>query len=89
MIPVFSPGGTVTIGDRRDGAAPGHVSRPRAAMTVDPTSGRLEGTCWLCSSGGTALVFETSGTFAFGDRRDGAVPGHVDSTAGHALVVDP
>ncbi|MFC5003143.1 cupin domain-containing protein [Dactylosporangium cerinum] len=37
------------------------------------------------SPGGAILMFEPSGTVTTGDRHEGAVPGHVDSTAGHAL----
>ncbi|GAA3217135.1 cupin domain-containing protein [Dactylosporangium siamense] len=37
------------------------------------------------SPGGAILMFEPSGTVTTGDRHDGAVPGHVDSTAGHDL----
>jgi mannose-6-phosphate isomerase-like protein (cupin superfamily) len=41
------------------------------------------------SPGGAILMFEPTGTVTTGDRHDGAVPGHVDSTAGHALTVEP
>ncbi|MDG6107999.1 cupin domain-containing protein [Dactylosporangium aurantiacum] len=37
------------------------------------------------SPGGAILMFEPSGTVSTGDRHDGAVPAHVDSTAGHDL----
>jgi mannose-6-phosphate isomerase-like protein (cupin superfamily) len=37
------------------------------------------------SPGGSILVFEPSGTSTTGDRHDGEIPGHVDSTTGHAL----
>ena len=37
------------------------------------------------SPGGAILMFEPSGTVTTGDRHDGAVPGHVDSTTGHDL----
>jgi mannose-6-phosphate isomerase-like protein (cupin superfamily) len=37
------------------------------------------------SPGGAILMFEPSGTVTTGDRHEGAVPGHVDSTAGHDL----
>lgn len=37
------------------------------------------------SSGGSILMFEPSGTSSTGDRQDGAVPDHVDSTTGHDL----
>ena len=37
------------------------------------------------SPGGSILMFEPSGTSSTGDRHDGEIPQHVDSTAGHAL----
>ena len=37
------------------------------------------------SPGGAILMFEPSGTGTTGDRHDGEVPEHVDSTAGHEL----
>lgn len=37
------------------------------------------------SPGGAILMFEPSGTLATGDRHEGEIPGHVDSTAGHEL----
>ncbi|MFI6940871.1 cupin domain-containing protein [Streptomyces sp. NPDC050418] len=37
------------------------------------------------SPGGSILMFEPSGTVSTGDRYEGELPGHVDSTAGRAL----
>ena len=37
------------------------------------------------SPGGSILMFEPTGTVTTGDRHEGEIPGHVDSTAGHAL----
>ncbi len=37
------------------------------------------------SPGGSILMFEPSGTLTTGDRHEGEIPGHVDSTAGHEL----
>jgi mannose-6-phosphate isomerase-like protein (cupin superfamily) len=37
------------------------------------------------SPGGAILMFEPSGTVTTGDRHDGELPAHVDSTAGHDL----
>ena len=37
------------------------------------------------SPGGSILMFEPTGTVTTGDAEDGAVPGHVDRTAGHQL----
>ena len=37
------------------------------------------------SPGGSILMFEPTGTSTTGDRHEGEVPDHVDSTAGHAL----
>lgn len=37
------------------------------------------------SPGGSILMFEPSGTSTTGDRHEGAIPGHVDSTVGHQL----
>ncbi|MCH6166246.1 cupin domain-containing protein [Pseudonocardia alaniniphila] len=37
------------------------------------------------SPGGSILMFEPSGTSTTGDRHEGAIPEHVDSTAGHDL----
>ncbi|MER7665186.1 MULTISPECIES: cupin domain-containing protein [unclassified Streptomyces] len=37
------------------------------------------------SPGGSILMFEPSGTKSTGDRHEGEIPGHVDSTTGHAL----
>jgi mannose-6-phosphate isomerase-like protein (cupin superfamily) len=38
------------------------------------------------SSGGSILMFEPSGTSTTGNRHDGAIPDHVDSTTGHQLT---
>ncbi|MEU7590369.1 GNAT family N-acetyltransferase [Micromonospora sp. NPDC049230] len=38
------------------------------------------------SPGGSILMFEPTGTSTTGDRHEGAVPDHVDSTAGKALA---
>ena len=37
------------------------------------------------SPGGSILMFEPAGTSSTGDRHDGEIPGHVDSTTGRAL----
>jgi mannose-6-phosphate isomerase-like protein (cupin superfamily) len=37
------------------------------------------------SPGGAILMFEPTGTSSTGDRHDGAVPDHVDTTTGHPL----
>jgi mannose-6-phosphate isomerase-like protein (cupin superfamily) len=37
------------------------------------------------SPGGSILMFEPSGTMTTGDRHEGDIPGHVDSTTGHEL----
>jgi len=37
------------------------------------------------SPGGAILMFEPSGTSTTGDRHDGEIPDHVDSTTGHDL----
>ncbi len=37
------------------------------------------------SPGGAVLMFEPSGTSTTGDRQEGALPEHVDSTTGHEL----
>jgi mannose-6-phosphate isomerase-like protein (cupin superfamily) len=37
------------------------------------------------SPGGSILMFEPSGTPSTGDRHEGAIPAHVDSTTGHEL----
>jgi mannose-6-phosphate isomerase-like protein (cupin superfamily) len=37
------------------------------------------------SPGGSILMFEPTGTSTTGDRHRGEIPGHVDSTTGHAL----
>ena len=37
------------------------------------------------SPGGSILMFEPTGTSTTGDRHDGDVPDHVDSTIGHQL----
>jgi mannose-6-phosphate isomerase-like protein (cupin superfamily) len=37
------------------------------------------------SHGGSILMFEPSGTSTTGDRHEGEIPDHVDSTTGHAL----
>jgi mannose-6-phosphate isomerase-like protein (cupin superfamily) len=37
------------------------------------------------SRGGSILMFEPSGTLTTGDRYDGDIPDHVDSTTGHDL----
>lgn len=38
------------------------------------------------SRGGSILMFEPSGTSSTGDRHEGEVPGHVDTTTGHRLA---
>jgi mannose-6-phosphate isomerase-like protein (cupin superfamily) len=37
------------------------------------------------SPGGSILMFEPTGTSSTGDRHEGDIPAHVDSTAGHDL----
>lgn len=37
------------------------------------------------SPGASILMFEPSGTSTTGDRHEGPIPAHVDSTAGHEL----
>ena len=37
------------------------------------------------SPGGTILMFEPATTSSTGDRHDGEIPAHVDSTTGHGL----
>jgi mannose-6-phosphate isomerase-like protein (cupin superfamily) len=37
------------------------------------------------SSGGSVLMFEPGGTVTTGDRHEGEIPDHVDSTTGHDL----
>lgn len=37
------------------------------------------------SPGGSILMFEPSGTSSTGDRHEGDIPDHVDSTTGHRL----
>jgi len=37
------------------------------------------------SPGGSILMFEPTGTSTTGDRHNGAIPAHVDSTTGHEL----
>jgi mannose-6-phosphate isomerase-like protein (cupin superfamily) len=41
------------------------------------------------SDGGSILMFEPSGTLTTGDRHEGDIPAHVDSTAGHDLAGGP
>ena len=38
------------------------------------------------SPGGSILMFEPTGTSSTGDRHEGELPDHVDSTTGHALA---
>jgi mannose-6-phosphate isomerase-like protein (cupin superfamily) len=38
------------------------------------------------SDGGAILMFERSGTLTTGDRHEGEIPDHVDSTTGHDLT---
>ncbi len=38
------------------------------------------------SPGGAILMFEPSGTSTTGDRHEGTIPDHVDSTTGHELA---
>ena len=40
------------------------------------------------SGGGSILMFELAGTSSTGDRHEGEIPDHVDSTTGHELVGD-
>jgi mannose-6-phosphate isomerase-like protein (cupin superfamily) len=41
------------------------------------------------SRGGSILMFEPSGTLTTGDRHEGEIPAHVDSTTGHDLSARP
>ena len=41
------------------------------------------------SAGGAILMFEPSGTLTTGDRHEGEIPAHVDSTTGHDLSTRP
>jgi mannose-6-phosphate isomerase-like protein (cupin superfamily) len=41
------------------------------------------------SAGGSILMFEPSGTLTTGDRHEGEIPAHVDSTAGHDITGQP
>ena len=38
------------------------------------------------SPGGAIMMFEPTGTATTGDRHEGAIPDHVDSTTGHELA---
>lgn len=38
------------------------------------------------SPGGSVLMFEPSGTLTTGDRHEGEIPAHVDSTTGHGIA---
>jgi mannose-6-phosphate isomerase-like protein (cupin superfamily) len=38
------------------------------------------------SRGGSILMFEPSGTSTTGDRHEGEIPAHVDSTTGRAIT---
>ena len=40
------------------------------------------------SSGGSVLMFEPSGTLSTGDRYEGEIPAHVDTTTGHDIADD-
>lgn len=40
------------------------------------------------SPGGSILMFEPSGTLTTGDRHDGDIPAHVESTVGREMAVD-
>jgi mannose-6-phosphate isomerase-like protein (cupin superfamily) len=41
------------------------------------------------SRGGSILMFEPSGTLTTGDRHEGEIPAHVDSTTGRDLTAGP
>jgi mannose-6-phosphate isomerase-like protein (cupin superfamily) len=41
------------------------------------------------SRGGSILMFEPSGTLTTGDRHEGEIPAHVDSTTGRDLTARP
>jgi mannose-6-phosphate isomerase-like protein (cupin superfamily) len=41
------------------------------------------------SPGGSVLMFEPSGTLTTGDRHEGEIPAHVDSTVGHLMDGQP
>lgn len=41
------------------------------------------------SAGGSVLMLEPSGTLTTGDRHDGEIPAHVDSTAGRHIAPQP
>jgi hypothetical protein len=41
------------------------------------------------SSGGSILMFEPSTTLSTGDRHEGEIPAHVDSTTGHDIAGGP
>ena len=64
--------------------------RPRRTSRSHGTGdGRLGHACTEhkpSSDGGAILMFEPSGTLTTGDRHEGEIPGHVDSTAGHEFT---
>jgi hypothetical protein len=57
-----------------------------AAADVTLARDRGQGTGHKPSSDGAILMFEPSGTVTTGDRHEGEIPDHVDSTAGHDLT---
>ena len=64
--------------DFRDGAvriAPGEMFVVPKGVEHKPSS-----------PGGSILMFEPSGTLTTGDRHEGDIPGHVDSTTGHEIA---
>jgi mannose-6-phosphate isomerase-like protein (cupin superfamily) len=66
----------------RDGAGERTVSLGRGDTYVVPKGVEHKPS----ASGASILMFEPRGTVSSGDRHEGEIPGHVDSTAGHDLA---
>jgi mannose-6-phosphate isomerase-like protein (cupin superfamily) len=76
--------GQFDVSFRESGGAESTVSLRRGDTFVVPRGTEHKPS----SSGGAILMFEPTGTPTTGDRHDGAIPDHVDSTCGHELLPD-
>ena len=77
--------GTFDIAVRRPDGAEATLALRTGDVLVVP-----KGTAHKPSSpGGAVLMFEPSGTSTTGDSHEGGIPGYVDTTTGHEMVLPP
>jgi hypothetical protein len=60
------------------------IHRPRIVASINDYDVRIAH-ARATSPGASILMFEPRGTATTGDRHEGEIPDHIDSTTGHAL----